>query len=343
MAEESASTRKHRITIKDVGRAAGVSVATVSKALNGTGMLTDETIQRVIDAADRLGYRPNRAAQGLVGGRSFQVGYGLPQLGTWGILTLNAFLHALVAAGSGHGLEVVLFRGETSDIGGYEDFIRRGKVDGFVLSDTNYQDHRVDYLLSRGFPFVAFGRTARQDEHFWVDVDGAAGTRAVTLHLLEQGHERFAIIGWPEGSESGDLRIEGVQSTLQLHGLAPASIFRTVNGIEQGRRAMAQILESEPGVTAVIAVDDDLALGAISEAQRRGIEVGPEMAISGFDDLPSAEVVTPTLTSIRQPFERVGSVLVGMLGEVLAGTATNPRGVFLEPTLVVRDSTRRSR
>lgn len=343
MPGESASTKKHRITIKDVGREAGVSVATVSKALNGTGMLSDETIRRVIDAADRLGYRPNRAAQGLVGGRSFQVGYGLPQLGTWGNLTLNAFLQALVTAGNGHGLEIVLFRGEKSDIGGYEDFIRRGKVDGFVLSDTNYQDRRVDYLLSRGFPFVSFGRTARQDEHFWVDVNGAAGTRAVTLHLLAQGHERFAVIGWPEGSESGDLRIEGVQSTLRLHGLAPAPIVRTSNGIEQGRRAMAKILERHPEVTAVIAVDDDLALGAISEAHRRGIEVGPEVAISGFDDLPSAEVVSPTLTSVRQPFEQIGSVMVDMLGEVLAGIASEPRGVFLEPALVVRESTRRGR
>lgn len=330
--------RTQRTTIKDVGRRAGVSVGTVSKALNGTGPVSELTARKVIEAAHDLGYSPNKAAQGLVGGRSFQVGYGLPQLGAWGNPTLDAFLHAMVLAASGHGLEITLFAGNEADTSTYEELIRRGAVDGFVLSDTDYEDPRVDYLLEQSQPFVTFGRTARSERHFWVDVDGAAGTRDATNHVIARGHRRVAVIAWPEGSESGDLRVEGVESALAEHGLEPPLIVRTSSGIEPGRRAMAEILDGHPGHTAVITVQDDLAIGAVVEAKARRVDVGSEVVVVGFDDIPSASIVEPALTTVRQPFERIGTVMVGMLAEALTG-AHEPRGELLAPELVVRTST----
>lgn len=329
--------RSRRTTIKDVGRLAGVSVGTVSKTLNGSAPVSDETARRVLEAVDRLGYSPSKAAQGLVGGRSFQVGYGLPRLGAWGNPTLNAFLHSMVSAAAGHGLEIVLFAGLQHETSGYEDFIRRGVVDGFVLSDTDYEDPRVDYLLAHGYPFVTFGRTAKSERHFWVDVDGAAGTRDATLHAIEAGHTRFAIIAWPVGSESGDLRVEGVRGVLADRGLEDPLIVRTSNGIDAGRAAMAAILDQDPTRTAVITVQDELAIGAMLELRDRGRMVGRDVHVTGFDDVPSAAVVEPSLTSIRQPFDAIGSILVDMLAEALS--AGPPRGVFVEPELVVRAST----
>lgn len=331
-------SRTHRTTIKDVGRRAGVSVGTVSKALNGTGTVSAETARRVLDAAGELGYRPNRAAQGLVGGRSFQVGYGLPQLGAWGNPTLNAFLHSMVSAATGHGLEIVLFQGTAHDIEPYQDLIRRGVVDGFVLSDTDYEDPRVDYLLGKGFPFVTFGRTARAERHFWVDVDGAAGTANITRLLLDAGHRRFGVIGWPEGSESGDVRVQGVEKTLADAGCAAPVVVRTSNDIEHGRLAMTELLDSAAAITAVIAVADELAIGALLAARERGMTVGRDIAVAGFDDLPSASIVDPPLTTVRQPFETIGSVLVDMLADALSGDWT-PRGELLTPHIVVRQST----
>ncbi len=331
-------SRTHRTTIKDVGRRAGVSVGTVSKALNGTGQVSAATARRVLDAARELGYRPNRAAQGLVGGRSFQVGYGLPQLGAWGNPTLNAFLHAMVSAASGHGLEIVLFRGTAHDTDPYQDLIRRGVVDGFVLSDTDYEDPRVDYLLETGFPFVTFGRTARPERHFWVDVDGAAGTADITRRLLHAGHRRFGVIGWPEGSESGDLRVQGVERTLADARCPAPIVVRTSNDSGHGRLAMTELLDSAADITAVIAVADELAIGALLAARERGMTVGQDIAVAGFDDLPSASIVDPPLTTVRQPFERIGSVLVDMLAEALSGEGP-PRGELLTPHVVVRQST----
>ncbi|MGI8518757.1 MAG: LacI family DNA-binding transcriptional regulator [Acidimicrobiia bacterium] len=330
--------KSHRTTIKDVGRRAGVSVATVSKALNGTGIVSNETQKKVVEAAESLGYSPSKAAQGLVGGRSFQVGYGLPEPGERGNPTLNAFLHSMVDAASGHGLEIVLFRDLAYDTSPYEGLVRSGVVDGFVLSETDYDDGRVDYLLERGIPFVTFGRTAGSDRHFWVDVDGEAGMMDVSRHLIERGHSRFGVIGWPDGSESGDLRLDGIFKVLADHGFPQPTTVRTTNGFESGRVALAQLLEIDPSITAVIAVEDELALGAMTEAAVRGIEVGKQLAVAGFDDIPMASIVQPGLTSVRQPFKEIGAVLVDLLADALSLTH-EPRGVLLKPHLVIRPST----
>ncbi len=313
-------------------------MGTVSKALNGTGVVSDETQRKVAEAAETLGYRPNKAAQGLVGGRSFQVGYGLPNPGERGNPTLNAFLHSMVDSASGHGLEIVLFRDTGRDTGPYDDLIRRGVVDGFVLSETDYDDKRVDYLLERGIPFVTFGRTAGSDRHFWVDVDGEAGMMDVTRHLIERGHSRFGVIAWPDGSESGDLRLDGICKVLADHGLSQPATVRAMNGFDPGRIALGELLEIDPSITAMIAVADELALGAITEAVVRGIEVGKQLAVAGFDDIPTASIVQPGLTSVRQPFEEIGTVLVELLADALS-MSIDPRGVLLKPDLVIRPST----
>ena len=313
-------------------------MATVSKALNGTGVVSDETQRKVVEAAETLGYSPSKAAQGLVGGRSFQVGYGLPEPGERGNPTLNAFLHSLVDSASGHGLEIVLFRDTGHDTTPYEDLVRRGVVDGFVLSETDYDDGRVDHLLERGIPFVTFGRTAGSRRHFWVDVDGEAGMMEVSRHLIDRGHSRFGVIAWPDGSETGDLRLDGIRKVLADYGLAEPDTVRTTNGFEPGRIALAELLGSDPSITAVIAVADELALGAMTEAAVRGIEVGKELAVAGFDDIPTASIVQPGLTSVRQPIKEIGAVLVELLAEALS-LRNEPRGVLLQPELVIRLST----
>ncbi len=237
-----------------------------------------------------------------------------------------------------YGLEIVLFRDTGHDTTPYEDLVRRGVVDGFVLSETDYDDGRVDHLLERGIPFVTFGRTAGSRRHFWVDVDGEAGMMDVSRHLIDRGHSRFGVIAWPEGSESGDLRLDGVCKVLADHGLGEPATVRTTNGFEPGRVAFADLLVSHPSITAVIAVADELALGAMAEAAVRGIEVGKELAIAGFDDIPTASIVQPGLTSVRQPIKEIGAVLVELLAEALS-LRSEPRGVLLKPELVIRLST----
>ncbi len=335
----TAPTSAPRSTIKDVSRLAGVSVATVSKALNTPHVVSAATREKVLEAVRALDYRPNRAARGLVGKRTYLVGYRLPSVQAAGNPTLDAFLHSMVEAAARHGLEVVLSADQPGrdPLAVYEDMVRRGSVDGFILSETDYHDPRIAYLSEQGVPFVAFGRTSDDERFSWVDVDGAAGTAAVVHHLIERGHRRFGLIAWPEGSHTGDARVSGVVETLATAGLAPPRIVRTLNGLDQGRAALRELLDTDPAPTAIVAVQDTLAIGALLEARSRGLDVGGGLAITGFDDIPAAEMAAPPLTSVRQPFDRIGELLVDMLARQLSGRK-EPESVLVPPTLVVRAS-----
>lgn len=328
-----------RSTIKDVSRLAGVSVATVSKALNAPHLVSEATRAKVLEAVRTLDYRPNRAARGLVGKRTYLVGYRLPSVQAAGNPTLDAFLHSMVDAAARHGLEIVLSadRPGRDPLAVYEDMVRRGSVDGFILSETDYEDPRIAYLSRHGVPFVAFGRTSEDDTFCWVDVDGTAGTAATVRHLLDQGHRRFGLIAWPEGSHTGDARVAGVVDTLAAAGLEPPRVVRTLNGLDEGRAALRTLLDTDRPPTAIVAVQDTLAIGALLEAQAMGLEIGTELAVAGFDDIPAAEMATPPLTSVRQPFDKIGELLVDMLARQLSGRR-EPEGVLVPPTLVVRAS-----
>jgi DNA-binding LacI/PurR family transcriptional regulator len=329
------------VTIRDVGRLARVSIGTVSNVLNAPHRVRAETRRRVLAAVDQLGYRPNRAARSLAARRTHLIGYQLPDSPTTTDPSLDAFLHHLVAAASEHGLELVLFspRDGQDEPAAYRELIWRGAVDGFILSGTNYADPRIEFLLAEGFPFVAFGRAAGADRFSWVDVDGAAGTRAAVAHLVGQGHRRIGAVAWPEGSESGDARLDGYRAAMEAVGLRPHPVVRAENLVAEGRAAYRGLVGADPSLTAVVCVQDTLALGLMMEAVADGRRVGIDLAVAGFDDTPIASLAAPPLTSVRQPFEEVGGALAEMLATRLDDGAGRPRGLLLTPVLVPREST----
>ena len=335
-------TISKRRTIKDVGHLAGVSPATVSKAFNQPDLVAEATRAKVLDAASELGYRPNRAARGLVGRRSYLVGYRLPSVGAWGNPTLDAFLHAMVDAAGEHGLEMVLSgSGDGGPLDAYESMVQAGSVDGFVLTDLDYGDVRVEFLARAGIPFVAFGRSYGQAAFPWVDVDGAAGTAAAVRHLRDEGHDRIGVIGWPEGSGTGDDRVRGAFEAAMTLGLPAPMVARAENTIDGGAEAFAELMAVPEPPTGIVAVQDLLALGAHRAATARDLRIGSDVGIVGFDDNPFASVVDPALSSVRQPFAEVGQRLVHKLVSVLDGT-DGGSGELVVPELVVRDSSRRT-
>ena len=329
-----------RPTIRDVSRRAGVSIGTVSNALNAPHLVAEETRRRVMQAVEELDYRPNRAARSLAARRTHLIGYRLPDYVDGPNPTLDAFLHYLVTTAAVHGLELVLFAPQPgqSEVDAYREVIRRGAVDAFILSDTNYEDPRIEFLLEQEFPFAAFGRSRDAERFPWVDVDGAAGVERVVEHLAERGHTSIAMVAWPEGSESGDARLAGYRNAMEAAGLAPGPVLRAANYLEEGRRCYRQLVTEADGTTAVVCVQDTLALGVMMEAVADGRKVGDELAVAGFDDTPMAALVSPGLTSVRQPFEQVGEALIEMLVERLDEEDAT-RGVLLEPVLIPRAST----
>lgn len=330
-----------RQTIRDVSDRAGVSVATVSNVLNAPHLVAPETRTRVMEAIDALGYRPNRAARSLQARKTQRIGYCLPNPGPQA--ALDVFLHQLVATATNHGFDLTLFapRAGQDDLDAYREVIRAGDVDGFVLSETNYADPRVEMLSDLGFPFAAFGQADHPSPFPWVDVDGAAGLAEVVEHLAAKGHRRIALVAWPEGSESGDKRVEGFEQGMETAQLSidPRLIKRVENGFLAGKTAGAELLDSVDPPTAIVTVQDELGFGAMVAISERGLKPGADVAVTGFDDTPAAAYVWPGLTTVRQPFDEVAQALVNLLVERLANPEESPGSTMLVPRLIVRGST----
>ncbi len=330
-----------RTTIRQVSDRAGVSVGTVSNVLNAPNLVSPGTRSRVLDAISELEYWPNRSARSLQAQRTHLIGYRLPDPGVSS--ALDVFLHSLVAGASEHGLEIVLFSGckGHSDLDAYRASIRSGDVDGFVLSETNYTDPRIALLIESSFPFVAFGRAVASKPFSWVDVDGAAGIVAIVDHLAGLGHQRIAIVAWPPGSESGDPRVAGYLAALVRAGLAiePELIVRADGGFESGRKTGWDLLSRRRRPTAIVTVQDDLALGVMAAAADHGMRVGRDLAVTGFDDSPAAAMSTPGLTSVRQPMELVAARMIELLVSQLQDPEVQRSGSLLAPDVIIRAST----
>ncbi|HET6353496.1 LacI family DNA-binding transcriptional regulator [Streptomyces sp.] len=338
---KSSSAKGGPVTLAMVAARAGVSPQTVSNALNSPDMLRPETLERVRRAIDEMGYRPSRAAQTLRTRSSKLIGYGiLPAQDSAPVL--DRFLHALSQAADEAGYRILLFAcppgGPTLE--GYEELLDQHEVDGFVLSGTERGDPRQAWLAKQGVPFVGFGRmwSGRQIGD-WVDVDGASGTDAAVEHLVALGHRKIAFLGWPRGSSgTGDDRAEGWQKAMRRHGLPTRGRrAQSVNDIEAARAAVKPLLDA--GATAVIAASDMLALGCYQMLRERGAAPGRDVAVVGFDDSPTAEILSPSLTSVAQPLEDVGRECVRLLLARVAAPDAAPERLLLEPSLVVRDST----
>ena len=340
MPREAATSRK--ATLNDVARLARVSRQTVSNALNQPDVLRPETLAQVQAAIERLDYRPNRNARSLRTQRSGLIGFCALRPEPDRLWTvLDRFLHAVTDAARRADYHVVVFtpENESQELETYASVLRTRSVDGFILTDVRAGDERPAWLSRYQAPFVSLGRTPDSSDP-WIDVDGAAGVAEAVDHLAALGHADIAFLGWPEGDRVGDDRVAGWHDAIGRHGLADrGTITRDHDTMTSAYRAGSHILDRPERPTAIIAASDTMAVGALRAARERGLTVGRDLALVGFDDTPSAPLVTPPLTSLAQPLEEVGRLLVENLVAQLAGQRPEPYQALLKPTLVVREST----
>lgn len=326
-------------TLADVAERAGVSRQTVSNAINNPDLLRADTLARVQESIDELGYQPNRAARNLRTRSSNLIGmrFAPAQEGTANA-TMDRFVHSLVEAMNDAGYHVLLFAADDDDpVTGYDALLRSTAVDAFVVTDTYLGNPQAAALEERGAAFVAFGRPWEDAvAHPWVDVDGAAGTALATEHLLERGHTRIAWVGWAESSRIGEDRRSGWERTMTARGLDTGGLAeRSPDTIEDGRVAAARLLDqAQP--TGFVCASDTLAVGVLHELAARGLTPGRDVAVVGFDDSQVAQVMPGGLTSVRQPLEQVAVEVVKALQSLLAHPSQPAEGVLLTPTLAVR-------
>jgi DNA-binding LacI/PurR family transcriptional regulator len=329
------------VTIGDVASAAGVSVATVSRALRGLPNVAPDTRARVAEAAARLRYQPDPHASRLAAGRTNTVGMAVPLLDRW-------FFGKIVA-----GVESAL-RERSYDLIVYEvdgdaalrRFLsevapHRKRTDGLIIADLVVPPDLLDGLVSSGTVMVTIGD--RTDNYSSVMIDNAGAAKLVIDHLIGLGHRHIGLIGGqrdrPIHLDVPDLRMRGALAVLNEAGIAPEqhhvqTASFTVTG---GYHAMSRMLEHPDPPTAVFAFSDEMAIGAIRAAGEHGLRVPDDLSVAGFDDHDVAWAID--LTTVAQPVMGLGETVTELLFEHLRDSLSPPRHEIREVTLKARGST----
>jgi DNA-binding LacI/PurR family transcriptional regulator len=331
-----------RSTIRDVAALAEVSVSTVSYVINDSPLIHPRTSDKVRAAIKLLGYRPNRTARNLKASETRLIGYAWYQIQDMSQRNqvLDRFLYEMAQASESQGYHVLTFaqsapHGEES----YTELIQTSRVDGFVLSDTTYDDPRIHRLLELDIPFACFGRATPEWEFPYADDDGLRGLALVIEHLIEQGHRRIAMIGWPKGSAVvGDIRVQGYLEAVKAHGIEPEPdlLVRTHNDVRHAAQAAHDILSRTPRPTAIACGSDIIAVGVRMYLEQAGLRLGHDVAVASYDDTPVAEVLG--LTSVHQQLDTIAQEVVRLLIGRIRGTPPAEQHVLVAPRLVVRAS-----
>lgn len=331
------------VTLKDIAEKVGKSVTTVSRALYDYDDVSSKTKELVRRAAEEMGYIPNIMAQRLQKQRTDTIGLVLPTFGPrFSDPFFSEFLAGIgnKAAKLGYDLLVATQPPGEQELEAYRRNVQGYRVDGFIIVRTRCQDPRIEYLCKNNFPFTAFGRTESACEYPWVDEDSEQGMRLMAHHLINLGHRNITFLAAPDYLMFAHHRLIGFRKGLEEKGIHLDDSM-IVNGDLTQRDGFKQatlLLERPNPPSAIVACNDLMALGAISAAQTKGLTVGKDVAITGFDNIPLAEHSHPPLTTIHQPIYQIGGMVCEMLIKLIKGERMDPRTVILEPTLVIRET-----
>jgi LacI family transcriptional regulator len=332
------------VTLKDIARKVGVSVTTVSRGLAGYDDVAEETRQRIQAVADELGYHPNIMARRLQKQRTDTLGFIMPTFGPrFSDPFFSEFIAGIGTEAAVHSYDILVSThapDSDQEQEAYQRAARGGWVDGLIVVRTRENDTRIKLLCEKGFPFVAFGRTECEFDFPFVDEDSAAGMRQLVQHLADLGHQRIGFIAPPNGLMFGRYRLQSYHETMAANHLPVADEWVVEGDMTQrgGAEIVNHLLELEPKITAVIAGNDLMAVGAINRIQQLGLKVGEDVAVAGFDDIPLAAYTTPPLTTLHQPIYEIGRRTCAMLIALINGRSPENHHVLLTPNLVIRES-----
>lgn len=328
------------VTIRDVAREADVSVASVSRALNGVGRVGAETRTRILRAAERLRYVPHEGARSLITRRTATIGTLLPDLhGEF----FSELLRGADAAARARGLHLLVSTSH-GDLGEAAAALRsmQGRVDGLLLMSPHLDEEFLERNVPAGVPAVLLNerRCPSRPALVVADHDGAV---AMTRHLAGAGRRRVAHIAGPSGNGDAAERLRGYLEA-RPETLGDDHVIRGDFSMESGYAAGRTLAALRPRPDAIFAANDMMAVGCIRALSDLGVDVPGEVAVGGFDDIPLAQLVRPALTTMRTDVARLG----GRALERLAGIIERPDGPgrdleIVTPELVVRESSGRER
>jgi DNA-binding LacI/PurR family transcriptional regulator len=338
-----------KITLRDVAAAAGVSIGTASNAFNRPELLSAAMRERVHDQAVRLGYSgPDPVARRLRTGRAGALGLIFTDRLPFAfedqaaVVFLGGVARELEDSGAGL---LLIPTSESREEGAR--VVRAAAVDGFIVYSVPTGDPRLLAALERGLPTVTVDEPIEVPTP-WIGIDDRAAAREAARHLVELGHERIAVLGFPEFALDDETlpydvthaRFDGYREGLGDR-WDPELVLRAIgNRPETGADALDELLRRDPRPTAVLAMADALAVGLLRRAAERGVEVPTQLSVVGFDDVPLASRTDPPLTTVSQPTDEKGRLAARALLDALDGASPpEPQRTVLPSELVVRGST----
>jgi LacI family transcriptional regulator len=335
-------------TIQELAAKSGVSVATVSRALNGSPEVSEATRDRILELARSLDYTPSAAARTLVRRRSHVVGVIL-ETGPGHPDLLHPFFQEVLVGlkqGAGErGYDLLLFASDEpgNGFGGAHSYLRRAEhhgVDGAIVMGFSGGDDDIERLAESGLPCIAVDAVLEGPRSGYVMSENRAGAALAVRHLHDVGHERIATITGTQHTRPGADRLDGYRDELAALGLEPRDEY-VVEGDwydASGYRATRALLELDEPPTAIFAASDLMAAGALRAAADVGLNVPAALAVVGFDDIGLASLITPQLTTVRQDMQALGEAAAEGLGRLIEDPESEPPRTLVPTRLVVRAS-----
>lgn len=327
-------------TIKDVAREAGVSVATVSRSCNGSPAVSEGTRRHVLEVATRLGYAPHGAARSLITSRTNTIGVLLPDLyGEFFSEVIRGVDQA--AQESGYHLLVSSSHDEEREIAAAFRAMR-GRVDGFLVMSPDLDARAAVHTLPDRFPVVLLNCPADGGDLDSVVIANYLGATMVVRHLIERGHRRITMITGRERNFDAAERLRAFRDVTHASGLREDELSEVPGdfGEASGYRAATELLRAVRSPTAIFAANDSMAIGAISALREGGVRVPEDIAVAGFDDVPMARYMNPSLTTVHVDIQALGARAAHRLLDHVRHTPGHEHRQEVVPAqLVVRRST----
>lgn len=336
---EPSRTPDKRPTINDIAKRVGLSKASVSRALNGKQDVDPETRKRVLKVAAQVGYVPSASARALSNGRSNCLGLLVPTL-TWPWIL--EVLRGVAEEIERSGYSLILYTtsgGEDSEREFMSQVVPAGAVDGLALVIPLGMLEYIERLARGGLPIVVVDDRGHYPDLPTVATTNIEGGRSATLHLIERGRRRIAMLNGPHDFGCNRDRLEGYKSALQKAGLQfdPKLVVDSDFKESGGASAMTTLLAADPKLDAVFVANDVMAFGAMRALRNAGRRVPDDVAVVGFDDIPASAMTHPPLSTVRQPLYEMGRTAASMVMAAVRGESITKR-IELPTSLVIRES-----
>lgn len=337
----SASHSEARATLKDVAADVGVHASTISRALNPEtrDLVAEPLATRIVEAAQRLGYRPNRMAAGLRTKTSMTVMLVLSDIAN---ATFPVLVHAIEKTLAKANYSLLVAHAET----GYPhkspliDQLATRQIDGLIITTSRRHSEVIDFCLNADIPLVSVNRPETDSRISSVLNDDYAGSALAVDHVVELGHHRIGHVAGPHDMYSARARRESFENAMRGHKLEPAGIVRAKAYLrEEGREAALSLLRSAPDITAIVTSNDFLAVGCLDAFRILGKRCPEDISVVGHNDMPLVDLISPGLTTVRVNNKQIGEEAAELMLRLLADPSGDPVTLTMRPKLIVRGST----